>query len=508
MKRIPIRDKFPIHLARSKSKSEYFTQLSIDSDAVAVGVKLQDDECYALYRASDWVRACIEKIIQTCTTYELKVVPKDKSKKGGKSRIAKVQKFFDKPNKNKEGFFELRKKVLLDLLVINRAAIEKVWNNAHTRLLEVYSYEASNIRVKSKDGVLLENNTYVIKMKDGTQKTFDIDEMIYMVLCPTSNSWYGVKLLETLCDSIATDLLRNTYNSANFVNRGESSGILNINGLGRQDLRRFRADWEAKHKGASNAHRLAVVAAEKVEYTKMALTNKDLEFSEYGREILQKIFAVFGVMPYMMGLSFGQGAGIDPEKQIEVFHDGIIKSLLKLEAYYYTNEIIRDGFGYDDLTVEFPEASLRDKKKEADVDGVDIKNGVMTINERRAKLQMPPVPWGDTPISLDPGGPQVDPNTGKLRPPSQQSGNATNPPKPQAKPAPKKSYYDLYFENLVKHFDKLSKEEHINALFNDKQIPYVKNLIEMLRYVKGDGQDALILKDKLISSVKNMLFGE
>jgi len=503
MKRISFKTKYGFDVGGSKSKSTYFTQLTNDADAFNVGVRLADDECYALFKSSEWVRAVVEKIIQSCTKFKLLVVPKDKTKTVSKSRIAKVQRFFDDPNANKEGFFEIRKKVLLDLLVINRGAIEKVWNKSGTKLLDIYSYDASKIKVRAKNGVLLNKGTYVVRGSDGKETTYNKNEMIFMVFCPSSSSWYGHKLMETLGDSVATDLLRSVYNSANFTNRGESSGILNLQGLNKTDMKRFRIDWESKHKGAANAHRLAVLNAQKVDYIKMALTNKDMEFSEYGREIMQKIFSVFGMMPYMMGVSFGAGAGIDPEKQIEVFRDGIIASLLAMEQYYYTNEIIKDGFGFDDLEVCFPEASLADKKKEAGVDDIDLKNGVIVINERRAKMQLPPVPWGDTPISLNPGGPQVDPNTGRLVPPNAQGeANGSKPePKPAKKPEqPKKSLVSEYLENLVDNFSTLSNEVHIDKLFNGEENSFVKHVSALIKGLEDRSE-----KDKLIQSAIKLI---
>ena len=52
MKRLVMQNGVNLDFGKSTTKSTYFTQLTNDVDAMNVGMKLTDDECYSLFKAS------------------------------------------------------------------------------------------------------------------------------------------------------------------------------------------------------------------------------------------------------------------------------------------------------------------------------------------------------------------------------------------------------------------------------------------------------------------------
>lgn len=434
---------------RTKSSSGFIQDMSINGIIQPSIVKLEDDDAWSLYKGNEWVFATVDRIVKDCIKANPEVVPADKSSKMSgrlKQRIKEVQNFLENPNTNKESFREIREKTVLNMLIYGRGTIEKVLSDSR-ELQEIYALSPKNVKIKAdihgnlpkKDAYVMEpviNKTSRINTENGTNKDiyFDIDELIFMVLNCNTESMYGVKILDVVANAVATDILRAAFNANFFLNGAETSGILSMEGMEKTRLEKFRSDWRAQFRGYKNSHKLAMVNVP-IKYVKMAMTNRDLQFSEYGVELRSKIFAAFGMQPFIMGIVDGTTGKLNSAQQVESYKDGAIRPILNKESFYYTQEIVRMGFKYDDIKITFPTLDLADMQTQAAIDREDIGACVLTVNEVRARKGLPPVKWGDTPLTT-PGGGQIDPNTGKVIPPSAQAGN--EPKKEPAKPQPKK----------------------------------------------------------------------
>jgi hypothetical protein len=251
---------------------------------------------------------------------------------------------------------------------------------------------------------------------------FDKDEVIFQVLIPVVGSLYGLKPLDSLANAVASDILRAAYNGNFFVNGSEATGIVSIEDGNRNDVKKFEEIWKSRFKGARNSHKMAVVN-KKINWVRMALTNQDMQFQEYGIELRDKIFSVFGMQSIIMGVASTGSAQIrEKQEAIDCYKSGALKPVLDIEAEAYTREIVNDGFGYEDIKISFEELDKLDLESQSRIDKQDLDSAVVTINEVRASRQLPPVKWGDTPVIVVPGGGQIDPDTGRLIPPRDQSG--------------------------------------------------------------------------------------
>jgi HK97 family phage portal protein len=91
-----------------------------------------------------------------------------------------------------------------------------------------------------------------------------------------------------------------------FVRNGaRPSGILRLVGGGSKDtLEQLRISFEARHRGAQNAHQVAVMTGE-VEWVAMAGPLNDLQFVEQRKLSTAEIARVFRVPPWMIGAASG-----------------------------------------------------------------------------------------------------------------------------------------------------------------------------------------------------------
>ncbi len=454
---------------REKTSSAFIANYISGGSVVPEIIKIEDEIAWSFYQGNEWVNAVVNRIIQDTVKHRPQIVMRDKNTKlkpKHKAQIEIVNEFLFNPNGNKESLREIRIKYLKDMLVIGRGAIEKVLNKKTGVLQEIYAIQAKNVKVKMDIHGNLLKVPYVLVDSKGKQAVeYKQEELIFSVLRPTTQNVYGEKPLDALANTVASDIIRATYNTNFFVNGAEASGILSLKDMSRGELNKFKDYWAQNHKGFGKSHRVVAVNVP-IEYIKMAVNNKDMEFIEYGLELKSKIYAVYSMQPFVMGDSTGSsgtGGKTNSSEQREIYMDGAIMPLLEHECYTYTKEILHDGFGFTDLEVVFPEATRSDIKTQDEIDRNDITVGLLTINEVRASRQLPPVKWGDSPIVM-PGGKLIDPNTGQLTDPKagNEGGNSDNKKKKPVVADPAKS---IHIDDFVLDYTKrLSLNEFTDSV--------------------------------------------
>ena len=435
-------------------------------------ITLDADTAYKLYRHNEIVNGVVNHIMLDVVKQKPKIVMVDQSKEmqpKHKAIIEKVQKTLMKPNPNKEPFMNIRKKFVKDLLVAGVGAQELVREKRSRMLEEVYALKASNVTVSSdKHGNLKDKKTYKLKSPNsGDVVYYDKDEVLYATFRPVSGMLYGEKPLDALANTVASDILRAAYNTNFFVNGAESSGVLSLKDMNKRELEKFRQHWSKNHKGSGNAHKMIAVNVP-IEWIRMAVTNRDMEFSEYGKELKEKIYSVYGMQPIVMGSVTSTTGKLNSQEQIELYKDNAIRPILELEAYHYTLEYLWEGYDAEDLKFAFEGIDLADIVTQAEIDRSDINSGILTINEVRSRRGLNPVPWGDTPVTTMPGGGQIDPETGKLVSPSdKEDSNKPN----------KNDEEDEEDEKYIKYVD------HISACvkYSDNNSKNIKDLLKVLK---------------------------
>ena len=208
-------------------------------------VKLRDADCWTYYKGNEWVLSTVNRITRDCRKAVPKVVPKVHGTQIGRrmaQRIIQVERFFERPNTNKEGFFEIREKFIRDLLIVGRGCIEKVVKPISRMVTEIYNVDACQLKLMAdQHGTLRKKDTYRLQSIRAKEDVyFDFDEMMFVCLDASTRSMYGVKILDGIANSVAADILRSTFNSNYFVNGAAADGILGLEGLPDKALQKFR----------------------------------------------------------------------------------------------------------------------------------------------------------------------------------------------------------------------------------------------------------------------------
>jgi HK97 family phage portal protein len=361
---------------------------------------LSEELMLGMYKRSDWVRACVDKIILHVTKVDLKAgAPENQDEDvtpDQQKRIDEVQALLDDPNRRTESLNHIRRQYLRDILIYDAGALEIVYEQGGKKLpVELYAVGGSSIRLNTNDHGMFSDpeNAYVIPGRTAAQHVwFADDELIYMLANPQSSSVYGLSPLESLAATVSSDLNAAQHNADFFANNAEASGVLGVEQMGKDALKRFRVYWNEELKG--KPHKMIALNG-KVTWTPMSQTNRDMQFVEYQRWLLSKIMSVYGVQPIVMGFIDENTGKLNSEEQWNIFTEQVIKPMLALETFYLTTKLVKDAFGYDDVAIVHDVVDTRNEKTESEIAERYVKNDIIEINEARARfLQLPAVDWG------------------------------------------------------------------------------------------------------------------
>jgi len=359
------------------------------------------NDMWNMYLRNEWVRACIDKITKSATNSNLYATGVDEENitPQTQERIDLINALLEDPNTGLESWKDIRKEYLRDVLIYDAGALEIVYDQNRVPA-ELYSLPGEKIRLNVDEHGTFKNEeqAYIITGGSLNGKTVpDVaiprDEMIYLVNNPKSASVYGLSPLESLYQTVASDLFATKYNSDFFKNNGEASGILGAEGLTMEDLKRFRTYW--KQEIAGKNHKMAIVNG-KISWTPMNMTNRDMQFLEYQRWLLCKIMTVYGMQPIVLGVIDPTTGKLNSEEQLKSYREETVKPLLEMECYQLTKVLVQQAFGFNDVKITYEPIDIVNELVNSQIAVQLVGAGILTPNEaRRMYFQLHEIEGGD-----------------------------------------------------------------------------------------------------------------
>lgn len=292
------------------------------------------------------------------------------------------------------------------------------------------------------------------------------DELIHFKLWNKLDVFRGRNPLFALGTEIEHETLAEQWNTSLLKNRSTPPGILSSDKpLSEEQAKSVLKMWEKQHRGASKAHRIAVLGYG-MDYKKISLSPAELEFMQLRKWNRQTVLAKYGVPPAVAGIKDEATplSGKDTNEQLSMFWRLTLMPMirffedkLKTDFFLHYTEMKRTNtigkFELDGI----PELQEdEDKKVERQVQ--QTKEGHYTINEIRRANGDDPVPWGDTwwmPLNLIPAG-----EAGNNKPEKPEERNVTPSKRAIEKlwtPA-KRNFYPEYSEQYkTAHWTKVVK---------------------------------------------------
>jgi len=364
------------------------------------------DDMWNMYLRNEWVRGCVDKITKSVTNSNLIASPmnEENTTEETKQRVQVVQDLLDDPNTGLESWKDVRREYLRDILIYDAGGVEIVYDKEGL-VVELYALPGEKIRlnVDEHGNFVDEQRAFVliggqIGGKKVPDQYFARKEISYMIANPKSGSVYGLSPLETLYQSVASDLFATKYNSDFFKNNAEASGIIGVEGMSSPDLDRFRSYWKKETK--NQPHKVMAVNG-KVSWTPMNMTNRDMQFLEYQRWLLCKIMTVYSMQPVILGVIDPTTGKLNSEQQLEAYREEAVRPLLELETYQLTKVLVQQGFGFDDVKIDYEPINIEDEVINTEIAVKAVSAGILTPNEaRRMYFGLKEIEGGDKLITI------------------------------------------------------------------------------------------------------------
>jgi uncharacterized protein YxeA len=372
------------------------------------------------YKVNEWIRAIVDRGSERTAQVELFPIPLG-AKKGVKEgqlsskvrrEMENVMNLFMKPNVDGESFHSLMLKVYRDIMIYDEAGMQITSNsstNSNANNFELYAnVSGEEIFVNAKKNGSLPNNRTYLQLKNGVQEvaSWSKGEFLNFIRYRRAGYSNGFSPIASVATSIMGDLEAMNYNLKFFENnaRPDFAFMFENLGFGRGDaaLKRAKAWYLQEHQG--KPHLPLFMGSEKgnVKLVELKVNQKEMGFFEWQMLLLNRIMAVYGMQPTILGANTSSDTigKIDSEVQGEQFKKNTIIPLIRMATSVINSSLIwhDDNFDYDDIYITSTNLDIDDEKKQAEIDEKYLDRGVITINQVRNRLQMPPVEWGYLPF--------------------------------------------------------------------------------------------------------------
>lgn len=224
-------------------------------------------------------------------------------------------------------------------------------------------------------------------------------------------------------ESIALGLAAQEFGAAFFGNGALPGMVVEADGtISETGIAAMKAAWNEVHRGAGNAHRLAVFT-EGAKLSKITIPPEDAQFLQTRGFQVNDTARIWGVPTNLLQHSDGPEMGQSLSDKNTHFVQHTIRPWIERIEEGLTWLMLSEG-APPEVFVKFNlnELMRGDFETRFSTYSVAVTQGILTINEVRDFEDMPPVEWGDEPVSV-----QVQEDVG-----DDEDDEEDNPPPPPA----------------------------------------------------------------------------
>lgn len=143
---------------------------------------------------------------------------------------------------------------------------------------------------------------YEYRSPDGQRIPLDLGEVIFSRRPDPLSPYRGVGPVQSIMAKARSVQYSDEWNLNYFLNSAEPGGFLKVNQeLSDREIQRLQTRWTEAHRGASNAHRVAILDAEEMDWVSNSNTQRDMQFTELQTLNAEKIREAFAFPKFMLG---------------------------------------------------------------------------------------------------------------------------------------------------------------------------------------------------------------
>lgn len=296
-------------------------------------------------------------------------------------------------------FTDLLEYTFLSLELIGNAFWEVVRNqNGYVR--EIYFLDPARMRIIPDAERYIKGYVYDVGAEQ--KILFAPDEVIHFRYPNPSNEYWGLGCLQPIWQQLMLDYAANEYNSRFFANDATPGGVIvTPRILTDQVYNRLVSKWEQRHRGSKRAFNVAILE-DGMDFKPIAITPQEASFSEMRKSVRDALFVGMGVPPVLAGVPDVANYSTARVAQA-IFYDSTIAPKLKKVGTVIDQRLIRPSDPLVHGAFDTSTAPINVIKLSANSRIVArlVQAKLMTLNEARSLLGLPPVVGGDKLPGMD-----------------------------------------------------------------------------------------------------------
>lgn len=337
------------------------------------------------------------------------------------------------PNSLQNGY-NFKKKIAQDYLFygVSYTKMEKVRNN----ILELYTLDMDNVQVTKylKDGYKWDADIKLLfytSDKTQQQQKFKPYELI-SVLRDSQDGITGSGILETGADTLQLALNEIDYTGNVLKNGALPIGVIQtMNKLSETAIKRLRAGWESLYGGSKNSGK-TVILEEGLEYKPISLKPNEMQLVDGKKITIAEIARLFNVPESMVNANANKYAS-NEQNNLYFLQYTLAPVITAIESALNKSMLLEDekGQGYF-FQFDVSEILRTTEKEKFEAATQGLKNGFVSLNETRKKLNLPHL--GDDYFMWSLGSVLYNPATEEIIVPNMQGSSDLNNPIPPVVP--------------------------------------------------------------------------
>jgi hypothetical protein len=344
-------------------------------------------------------RAAINYRKRQITGLEWEIITADTQDTADYSVVANdVTQFFKEIGGPGNNYRKFMGKLIEDLLVLDAIALYKR-QTMGGGLYTLEPIDAATIRLRVADDgstPLPPEPAYIQVIRGQKVEEFTVDELIYEMMNPRTNSPYGLAPLESLMVTVSSSLKAGIWNLTYMTDGNIPEGFYGVPKEWTQpQIADFQKMWDGIMAGdEAQMAKLKFVPEGSYQPTKKP---NDMAWEVFNDWLMKITCALFDVTPMELGFSPKSGLGGKgmAEAQSDTAEKKGLRPLAQLIEEIFT-DLIQNDLGYPKLAFQFLGVDAeKDAKVDADTKQVLLFSGQRTVNELRTDEGLDPIEGGD-----------------------------------------------------------------------------------------------------------------
>jgi HK97 family phage portal protein len=299
-------------------------------------------------------------------------------------RVKLVKAFFKKPLGRSSGYRQFVESILEDYFVVGAIALERMKTRGGQFLGELKLVDASTIKVYVDDyGRIPEppQNAYAQVIGGSVVVRLTMDDLIYRVRSPRSNTVYGLSPIESIIIQAESALQGSLYSYRWFSDGNMPEGFLKMpEGWTADQIKKFERYFNSMLAGNFRNNRRIKPIPSGAEFVPVKKP-EEVGYERFEQWILQLTCTVFGVPPQDIGFTH-QINKSSSETQQEMGQERGMRPVAAFLEDMFT-DIIQQDFGFADFKFIYTDVDPVDAKTEAEVEKIRLESGVLSVDEIR-----------------------------------------------------------------------------------------------------------------------------